>query len=196
MLPRSFLVVGPGEVVVAGIARTELACAGPASAASIGIQALSGIDRRREPAADSIVSQFAALARYVVAFGAGHGHQPPALGWIRAAGRGQMPSARSHMRGEATASRRAPPAEIVDRPRSRNQWPPPPASRHVCAVGGFRAWAEECWPQGQLTSRQYSYLTRPVSDRKTHTPDHTSTSRRGASPARDSRVSGARPVLR
>jgi hypothetical protein len=45
--------------------------------------------------------------------------------------------------GYAKARRQAPPVEIVDRPRRRNQWPTLPASRRVCAVGGLRAWAED-----------------------------------------------------
>src|SRR5947199_8992522 len=67
------LVVRPGEVIVAGIARTDVACAAPGSTGSLGIQPPSGIDCRRQPAAHSIVTHFAALARYVVAFGAAHG---------------------------------------------------------------------------------------------------------------------------
>ena len=62
------LVVRPCEVVVAGIARTELACAGRGSIPSLGIQGPSGIDRRRQPAADAIATNLAALARCVVAF--------------------------------------------------------------------------------------------------------------------------------
>ena len=88
------------ERVVAGIPRTEVARAGPASTASMGIQAPSGIDRRREPAADSIVTQFAALARYVVALGAGHGPHLPSLTRFARRKRGR-PSGRSHMMGEA-----------------------------------------------------------------------------------------------
>jgi hypothetical protein len=48
-----------------------------------------------------------------------------------------MPNGRSQMMREAIASRRTPPVEIVDRPRSRNQWPSLPASQRVSAVGGF-----------------------------------------------------------
>ena len=52
--------MSPREVVVAGIARTEVACAGPGRTLSLGIQAPSGIDCCREPAADAVVTKFAA----------------------------------------------------------------------------------------------------------------------------------------
>ena len=44
----------PRQVLVAGIARTDVACAAPSSTPSLGIQAPSGTDRRRQPAADSV----------------------------------------------------------------------------------------------------------------------------------------------
>src|SRR5436190_1128765 len=71
---EALLVVRPRQVLVAGIAWTDVACAAPSS--TLGIQAPSGIDRRRQPAADSIVTQLVALARYFVALGAGHRPQP------------------------------------------------------------------------------------------------------------------------
>ena len=70
------LVVRLREVVVAGIARTDGACAGPGRPSSLAIQAPSGIDRRRQPAADAIATELAAPARCVVACGAGHGPHP------------------------------------------------------------------------------------------------------------------------
>ena len=104
-----------------------MADAGPANTPLIGIQAPLGFDRRRQPATDSIVTQFATPARYVVMFGASHAPQPSVPPVEFARQEEGMPSRRSHMMGEATASRRAP-LEIGDRPRRRNQWPPLPAS--------------------------------------------------------------------
>jgi hypothetical protein len=89
---EALLVVRPRQVLVAGIARTDVACAAPSSTPSLGIQAPSGTGRRRQPAADSIVTQFAALARYVVAFGASHRPQPSIPRVDSHAGRGVCPA--------------------------------------------------------------------------------------------------------
>lgn len=115
------LVVWPREVVVAGGARSEVACAGPGRTLSVGIQASSGIDCRRQPAADAVVTEFAALARCVGAFGVGHGPQPSVPRWIRGAGGGDARRAIRHG-GRAAASRLATPVEIEERPRSGNRY--------------------------------------------------------------------------
>ena len=92
MLLEMLLVVRPREVVVAGIARTEVACAGPGRALRLDIQAPSGIDCRRQPAADAVVTKFAAVTRCGRAFGASHGLNLPVPRWIRAAGGGDAPT--------------------------------------------------------------------------------------------------------
>lgn len=73
------LVVRPHEVVVAGIARAEAACADRGRALPLGIQAPLGSDCRRQPATDAVATKFAALARCVRAFGASHGLSLPSL---------------------------------------------------------------------------------------------------------------------
>jgi hypothetical protein len=119
-----------------------MACVVSGGAPPLGIQAPLAVDRRGQPAADAIATEFAALARHVVAFGAGHGPQPSVPHWIRTAGRGLDPAGDQAQRAlccePASDARRT-----VHRPRSHNQWPSLPASRRFRAVGGCRAWAED-----------------------------------------------------
>ena len=80
-----------------------------------------------------------------------------------------MPNGRSQMMREAVASRRTPPVEIVDRPRSRNQWPSLPASQRISAVGGFRAWAEDAGRRASSLPDSTPILSAGGSDAQTQT---------------------------
>ena len=92
MLLETLLVVRPREVVVAGVVRTEVACAGPGRTLSLDIQAPSGFDCRRQPAAYAVATKFAALARCLDAFGASHGLNLPSLVGFARQGEGKAPA--------------------------------------------------------------------------------------------------------
>src|ERR1700756_2073795 len=136
------LVARPREVVVAGIARTDSACAGPGNTPSLGIQAPSDVDSRRQPAADAIATELAAPARCVVAFGAAHGPQPSVPRWIRTEGRGLAQRAIRIHQTKLPRADRPTPVEADTGPAVATPAPRPPASQRFRALGGFRAGAE------------------------------------------------------
>jgi hypothetical protein len=133
---RSPLAVRPHAVLVAGVARTDLACAVPGRTPSLGVQAPSDIDCQRQPAADAIAIELAPPARCAVALDAHQGPRPPRPRLDSRGRKRARPSWRSGTTGEATASRSTTPMK-VHRPRSRNQWLPLPALRRYAPSVAF-----------------------------------------------------------
>src|ERR1700674_1416119 len=126
------LVVRFAEICVAQSATTGLASRCSTMCRSRGIQP-PRVDCRRQPAADAMAMEFAAPAGWVVAFGARHGPQPsvPRLGSHER--KRVRPGERLSVEVKlARAADDAP--EVMDRPRSRHQWPPLPASQRFRAV--------------------------------------------------------------
>jgi hypothetical protein len=82
------------RVRVAGVDRTVPVCFGPRAIRLRGVQASSGINRRREPPRPAIASQLASPTRCPIVFRPRHGLQAfPSLCRVRAERRGQNPRA-------------------------------------------------------------------------------------------------------
>jgi hypothetical protein len=60
---------------------------------------------------------------------------------------------------------------VTDRPRSRNQWPPLPASRLSRAVGGFRAWTEDAGRRANSTTTLLPFKGISASDPRASTTE-------------------------
>lgn len=142
LAPEPVLVVRMRQVLVARIARTDVACADLARTRSPAVQAPSGVDCRRQPAVAAGPIECAPPARCGVAFDARHRPRPPVprLGFARR--KRAKHNGRSGMLGEANANWWTTPSELVHWPRSRNQGAPAPRLATLSAVGGIRAWAE------------------------------------------------------
>lgn len=190
LAPAAVLVMRTSQVLVARIARTDVACADLARTRSPAVQAPSGVDCRRQPATDASPIEFAPPARCGVAFDARHRPRPlvPRLGFARR--KRAKPNGRSRMLGKANANWWTTPIELVHWPRSRNQWPPLPALRRVRAVGGIRAWAEGA-------GRRASSLpdTTPIEGACVSQPELTSRKLRSTAP-RSSEIAPTRSTTR
>ena len=137
------LVVRLRQVRVAGVPRIVRVYFGPGAVRSPGVQASSGIDRRRDPPRPAIASQLASPTRRPIVFCAHHDLQAfPSLCWVRAEGRGLEPRAVTQIGtrppGRWCNARRS----TAPAPQSKTSKPAPHASWRRCAVGGIQARAE------------------------------------------------------
>ena len=136
----ALLVMRMRQVCVARIARTDVGCPDLAAPRTPTIRAPLGVESRRQPTPAATAIEFPPPACCGVAVDARHDPQPSIPRWIRAEGRGLSTSGDLRSRN---ARRWATPVGAADRPRSRNQWLPLPASRRFHAVGGIRAEGED-----------------------------------------------------
>ena len=85
--------------------------------------------------------------------------------------------------------------DVVDRPRSRNHWPPLLASRRCRAVGGIRAWAEDAGHRAS-SSVTLLLLNRPDTWHRFRSPSHFCLARGWSWPNSRTRLRRGRGVSR